>query len=81
MQQKEIFEKYFKVDFMSLVNDKTINVRITLSKALRYHFLKEISGQFVYDTDINDMIRVLKLDSSEDVRYHVQDIETYPPTD
>lgn len=81
MQQKEIFEKYFKIDYMSLVNDKTVNVRICLSKALRFHFLKEISGQFVYDQDINDMIRVLKLDKSEDVQYHVQDIETFPLND
>lgn len=42
MQKKEIFEKYFKLDFLSLVSDRVPNVRIALAKALRHHFLKEI---------------------------------------
>jgi len=49
MQKKQIFEKYFKLDFLSLVNDRVPNVRICIAKALRHHFLKEISGSFVYD--------------------------------
>lgn len=49
MQNKELFEKYFKLDFLSLVSDRVPNVRITLAKAFRHHFLKEISGAFVYD--------------------------------
>ena len=42
MMKKQIFEKYFKHDFLSLVNDRVPNVRILLAKALRFHFLKEI---------------------------------------
>jgi hypothetical protein len=42
MQKKQLFEKYFKNDFLSLVNDRVPNVRILLAKALRHHFLKEI---------------------------------------
>lgn len=49
MMKKDIFEKYFKLDFLSLVNDRVPNVRICVAKAIRYHFLKEISGTFVYD--------------------------------
>lgn len=60
MQNKDLFEKHFKLDFLSLVNDRVPNVRIALAKALRYHFLKEISGTFVYDTLFNDSIHVMK---------------------
>ena len=78
MNKKEMFEKYFKLDLLSLVNDRVPNVRIGLAKVLRHHFLKEISGALVYDNEVNEAVRVLKQDTCEDVRYHVQDIETYP---
>lgn len=76
MMKKDLFEKHFKYDFLSIVNDRVPNVRIAMAKVLRHHFLKEISGAFVYDQDFNDAVRVLKLDSCADVRYQVQDIET-----
>ena len=76
--KKEIFEKYFKLHFLSLVNDKVPNVRIGVAKALRYHFLKEISGTFVYDQEFNEAVHVLKQDESDEVRFLVNDIETYP---
>ena len=78
MQKKDIFERYFKLDFLSLANDRVDNVRITFAKALRHHFLKEISGEFVYDDLFNDAIHVLKVDSCAEVRNNVFDIETYP---
>lgn len=78
MMKKEIFEKYFKLDFLSLVNDRVPNVRICVAKALRYHFLKEISGTFVYDQEFNEAVHVLKQDSSDEVCFLVNDIETYP---
>jgi hypothetical protein len=77
MNKKELFEKYFKLDFLSLVNDRVSNVRIGIAKALRHHFLKEISGAMVFDPEVNDAVRILKQDSSEDVRFYVNDIETY----
>ena len=78
MQNKDIFEKYFKLDFLSLVSDRVPNVRITLAQAIRHHFLKEISGSFVYDTEFNDAVHVLKSDACEEVQFLVNDIETYP---
>lgn len=78
MQNKELFEKYFKLDFLSLVSDRVPNVRISFAKALRHHFLKEIQGAFVYDTEFNEAVMVLKQDSCEEVRYLVNDIELYP---
>ena len=81
MQQKEIFEKYFKIDFLLLVNDRVDNVRINMAKVMRHHFLKEISGIFVYDQEMNDVIKLLKKDKCEDVKYLVHDIETYPVND
>ena len=60
MMQKDNFEKYFKFDLLSLVGDKVVNVRIALAKALRHHFLQEIAGEFVYDKEVNDAVRVLK---------------------
>lgn len=76
MQQKEVFEKHFKLDFLSLVNDRVSNVRIIFAKALRNHFIKEISGVFVNDPEFNNAIRLLKVDKSADVRQQVADIET-----
>jgi len=81
MMNKENFEKYFKYDFLCLVNDRVPNVRIAMSKVLRHHFLKEINGAFVYDQEVNDAVRVLKQDKQADVRFNVEDIETYPVDD
>ena len=81
MQQKELFEKYFKLDFLLMANDRVSNVRICMAKVLRHHFLKEISGAFVFDQDMNDAVNILKLDKCEDVRTQVADIETYPVND
>lgn len=60
MMKKDLFEKYFKLDFLSLVNDRCVNVRICMAKMVRHHFLKEIGGAFVDDQLVNDAIRVLK---------------------
>lgn len=38
MNKKDIFERHFKADMLSLVNDKVSNVRMCLAKVLRYHF-------------------------------------------
>jgi hypothetical protein len=35
MNKKDIFEKHFKADMLSLVNDKVSNVRLSLAKILR----------------------------------------------
>lgn len=76
LQNKELFEKYFKLDFLLIANDRVSNVRIAFAKVMRHHFMKEISACFIYDQDMNDAIAVLKLDTSEDVRSLVSDIET-----
>ena len=56
-------------------------MRINVAKVLRHHFLKEISGVFVYDQEMNDAIKLLKQDKCVDVKYYVSDIETYPVND
>uniref|UniRef100_A0A7S3IWR8 Uncharacterized protein n=1 Tax=Strombidium inclinatum TaxID=197538 RepID=A0A7S3IWR8_9SPIT len=76
MMDKDIFSRHFKLDFLSLINDRVPNVRIAMAKALRHHFLKELSGTFVYDQEMNDAVTVLKKDESADVRSYVEDIET-----
>ena len=75
MQQKEVFEKYFKIEFLTMVNDRVSNVRIQVAKVLKHHFLKEISGAFVYDSDMNDAVKLLKQDPNVDVQYIVSEIE------
>lgn len=37
--KKELFERCFKVDMLSLVDDPVSNVRMALAKTLRHHFL------------------------------------------
>ena len=59
MQKKQIFEKYFKNDFLSLVNDRVPNVRILLAKALRHHFLKEI--YFLFESNLFEYLQIFKL--------------------
>lgn len=75
MQKKEVFEKYFKLDFLNMVNDRVPNVRICVAKTLRHHFVKEIAGEFVYDPEVMGAVRVMKLDTCEDVKSLVADIE------
>jgi len=75
MMEKEIFEKYFKLDFLAIVNDRVPNVRIAMAKVMRHHFMKEISGAFIYDPEVNDAVRLLNQDKCEDVRIEVSDIE------
>ena len=81
MMKKELFEKYFKLDFVSLASDRVPNVRIAMAKVLRHHFLKEISGSFVNDRDVNDAVRVMKQDECWDVKNLVSDIETLQADD
>lgn len=75
MMEKEIFEKYFKLDFLAVVNDRVPNVRIAMAKVMRYHFMKEISGSFIYDAEVNDAVRLMNQDKCADVRIEVADIE------
>lgn len=39
MTKKELFERLFKADLLSMVNDKVSNVRLALAKVLRHHFI------------------------------------------
>jgi hypothetical protein len=55
---KELFDEYFKNDFLSLVGDRVINVRIVLSRSLAEHF-RQI-GNFTFDPLVNHAVRLLK---------------------
>lgn len=81
MQNKDLFEKYFKYEFLSLVNDRVPNIRIALASVIRHHFLKEIAGAFVNDAEVNEAVRVLKIDECDDVKYLVEDINTIESTE
>jgi hypothetical protein len=81
MNKKDLFEKYFKLDFLTLVNDPTDNVRVTMGRILRHHFVTESFGAFVYDEEMNDAVRLLKKDECQDVRDIVSDINTYDTED
>lgn len=81
MMKKELFEKYFKADMLSMVNDKVSNVRMCLARGLRHHFLNQLSGAFVFDIEVNDAVRILKRDKHMDVRNFVEDIQTFPMND
>ena len=74
MNKKELFEKYFKYEMLSLVGDRVPNVRMCLARVLRQHFLGHVNGAFVFDQDVNDAVRLLKKDRSQDVREYVFDI-------
>ena len=78
MMKKELFERDFKADMLSLVADPVSNVRLALARVLRHHFLNQISGAFVFDIEVNDAVRLLKLDDCKDVKGFVEDIQTFP---
>lgn len=44
MNKKELFERLFKADLLSMVNDRVSNVRLALAKVLRHHFINQING-------------------------------------
>lgn len=72
-QAKEIFDEYFKHDFLSLAADRVINVRLTLARALKNHF-RTINCTFMHDPLVNQAVKVLLNDKSQDVVELVQDI-------
>jgi len=74
MMNKEIFDKYFKKDFISLIKDKVAVVRVQMAKTISHHFLVELNGTYVDDQDFNDAVRILQKDRSNDVRLLVRDI-------
>ena len=47
MSKKELFEHHFKVDMLTMVNDKVSNVRMSLAKVLRHHFINQLNGKFI----------------------------------
>lgn len=51
-QAKDLFDQYFKHDFLSLCGDKVVNVRLTLARALKNHFRK-INSTFMHDKLVN----------------------------
>ena len=75
-QAKDLFDEYFKHDMLSLVSDKVVNVKITLARALMNHF-KKINCTLMNDTLVNQAIRVLKADKSQDVVYLINELQTY----
>jgi hypothetical protein len=45
MMKKELFERCFKADMLGLVADPVSNVRMSLAKVIRHHFLNTINGK------------------------------------
>jgi hypothetical protein len=76
-RNKELFEKYFKYELLSIVGDRVPNVRMCLSRVLRQHFCG-INGAFVFDKEVNEAVRLLKRDRSADVREPVAELQTFP---
>lgn len=72
-QSKELFEEYFKHDYLSLVGDRTSNVRIVLARSLAAHFT--VMGAFAFDPLVNHCVRLLKADRISDVHDHVSSIQ------
>ena len=68
MGRKDLFERHFKSDMLAMVNDKVSNVRMSLAKVLRHHFINQINGAFVFDIEVNDAVKILKKDRAMDVR-------------
>ena len=73
---KHLFEEHFKQDMLALVKDKVPNVRLALARAIWTHF-KQIGGAFIYDRDMNKVLKILSEDSDRDVKFVVKDILTY----
>jgi len=72
-QSKELFEEYFKHDYLSLVGDRTSNVRIVLARSLAAHFT--VMGSFAFDPLVNHCVKLLKGDRYADVAECVAGIQ------
>ena len=72
-QAKELFDEFFKHDFLSLAGDRVINVRLTLARILKNHF-RTINCTFMHDPLVNQAVKVLLNDRCSDVVDLVQDI-------
>ena len=79
-QAKELFDEYFKHDFLSLAGDKVINVRLTLARILKNHF-RTINCTFMHDPLVNQAVKVLLNDRCQDVVDLVQDIVQFANLD
>ena len=72
-QAKDLFDQYFKHDMLSLAADRVVNVRIAVARALKNHF-RTINCTFMHDPLVNQAVKVLLTDKSQDVLDLVQDI-------
>lgn len=72
-QSKELFEEYFKHDYLTLTGDRTSNVRIVLARSLGNHFRQV--GAFAFDPLVNHAVRLLKQDRYNDVSDCVADVQ------
>ena len=77
---RELFDEYFKHDMLSLAGDKVINVRLALARALKNHF-RNINATFMHDPLVNQTVKVLLHDPSQDVIDLVQDIVQFQDDD
>ena len=64
MEEKNIFETYFKGDLLEMGLDRVSNVRLRVGQVVKEHFEKEVGNEFIYDNDVNDLVRVLKQDGN-----------------
>ena len=71
-EAQEIFDEHFKHDMLSLAADRVINVRLGLARALKNHF-RTINCTFMHDPLVNQAVKVLLQDKSQDVVDLVQD--------
>ena len=72
-QSKEIFDEHFKHDLLSLVGDRTSNVRLVLARVLGTHFRQV--GSSTFDPLVNHAIRLLKADRNHDTSALVIDLQ------
>ena len=74
---KPIFLTNFLEDFISLQNDRVVNVRMQLSDSLAAHFKKhQDQSLFLEVPSLKELIKKLKLDT-RDVREPLQSIPDY----
>jgi hypothetical protein len=76
MSDKEFFDEFLKKEFMTLANDKVVNVRIILSKIIKKHF--NAKGPYEHDLEINSMVKKMKKDKSQDVKLNMLDLHDFP---
>lgn len=74
LNMKDVFNKYFKKDMVTMAGDRVLGVRMAFARVLKQHYLAHVENSFINDRQIAAAIKRLQADTSSDIRQMVSSI-------